>query len=133
MDNLNFEQLKADVHRTLIAKMDLEKLATVNNGKARQAVSNLVLEIVAQGEGARSTPPRKTKFRRTCWMRSSAWDLSSRCSRIRAISDILVNHKDLVLHRAERQSCKRRRQVSRRAPPAADHRPHRLARRPACR
>jgi len=48
MDNLNFEQLKADVHRTLIAKMDLEKLATVNNGKARQAVSNLVLEIVAQ-------------------------------------------------------------------------------------
>jgi len=48
MDNLNFEQLKADVHRTLIAKMDLEKLATVNNGKARQAVANLVLEIVAQ-------------------------------------------------------------------------------------
>jgi pilus assembly protein CpaF len=48
MGNLNFEQLKADVHRTLIAKMDLEKLATVNNGKARQAVANLVLEIVAQ-------------------------------------------------------------------------------------
>src|SRR5689334_24119221 len=48
MDNLNFEQLKADVHRTLIAKMDLEKLATVNNGRARQAVANLVLEIVAQ-------------------------------------------------------------------------------------
>ena len=48
MDNLNFEQLKADVHRTLISKMDLEKLATVNNGKARQAVANLVLEIVAQ-------------------------------------------------------------------------------------
>ena len=51
MDNLNFEQLKADVHRTLIAKMDLEKLATVNNGRARQAVANLVLEIVAQVGG----------------------------------------------------------------------------------
>src|SRR6476646_8099444 len=48
MDKLNFEQLKADVHRTLIAKMDLEKLATVNNGRARQAVANLVLDIVAQ-------------------------------------------------------------------------------------
>ena len=48
MDNLNFEQLKADVHRTLISKMDLEKLSTVNNGRARQAVSNLVHEIVAK-------------------------------------------------------------------------------------
>ena len=48
MDNLNFEQLKAGVHKALIAKMDLEKLAAVNNGKARQAVSNLVLEIVAK-------------------------------------------------------------------------------------
>src|SRR5579872_4389158 len=48
MDNLNFEQLKADVHRTLLAKMDLEKLATVNNGRARQAVAGLVLEIVGQ-------------------------------------------------------------------------------------
>ena len=32
MDNLNFEQLKADVHRALIAKLDLEKLATMLKG-----------------------------------------------------------------------------------------------------
>ena len=42
MEKLNFEQFKADVHRTLISKLDLEKLATVQNSKAKQAVASLV-------------------------------------------------------------------------------------------
>src|SRR6266436_2576248 len=31
MDALNYQQLKSDIHRTLLAKIDLEKLAAVNN------------------------------------------------------------------------------------------------------
>ena len=32
---LNFEQFKADIHRTLISKLDLEKLATVQNEQSQ--------------------------------------------------------------------------------------------------
>src|SRR5260370_40934391 len=48
MDQFDFEHLKADVHKTLLSRMDLEKLSTVQNGKARQAVAALVQEIVAR-------------------------------------------------------------------------------------
>ena len=50
MEKLNFEQFKADVHRTLISKLDLEKLAGVQNSKARQAVASLVQSIICDGK-----------------------------------------------------------------------------------
>ena len=33
MESLNFEQFKADIHRTLISKLDLEKLSRVNSAR----------------------------------------------------------------------------------------------------
>jgi len=95
MDNLNFEQLKADVHRTLIAKMDLEKLATVNNGRARQAVASLVLDIVAQEK----VPLNATeKDRIQAELLDEIFGLGPLEPLLQdpGISDILVNHKDLV-------------------------------------
>jgi pilus assembly protein CpaF len=95
MDNLNFEQLKSDVHRSLIAKLDLEKLAGVNNGRARQAVANLVLEIVAQEK----IPLNASEKER---IQSDLLDEIFGLGPLEAllldpgISDILVNHKDLV-------------------------------------
>jgi pilus assembly protein CpaF len=95
MDNLNFEQLKADVHRSLIAKLDLEKLAGVNNGRARQAVANLVLEIVAQEK----VPLNASEKER---IQSDLLDEIFGLGPLEpllldpGISDILVNHKDLV-------------------------------------
>src|SRR6266478_168619 len=71
MDTPNFQQLKIDVHRTLLSKMDLEKLATVNNGKAVQTISLLIEEIFGLGP---LEPLLKDH----------------------TISDILVNKKDLV-------------------------------------
>src|ERR1700723_3489843 len=50
MESLNFEQFKADVHRTLISKLDLEKLSTVQPARARLAVANLVQEIVVENK-----------------------------------------------------------------------------------
>lgn len=47
MEILNFENAKADVHRTLISRLDLEKLARVNGDRARQAVSSVIQEIIA--------------------------------------------------------------------------------------
>jgi pilus assembly protein CpaF len=44
---LNVEKYKAEIHRTLISKLDLEKLSRVNSSQARQAVSGIVKEIIA--------------------------------------------------------------------------------------
>jgi pilus assembly protein CpaF len=95
MDNLNFEQLKADVHRTLIAKMDLEKLATVNNGRARQAVANLVLEIVAQ-EKVPLNAGEKDRIQTELLDEIFGLGPLEPLLQDPGISDILVNHKDLV-------------------------------------
>ena len=48
MEKLDFEQFKADVHKTLISKLDLERLATVQASRARSAVGNLVQEIITE-------------------------------------------------------------------------------------
>ena len=47
MELLNVEKYKAEIHRTLISKLDLEKLSRVNSSQARQAVSGIVKEIIA--------------------------------------------------------------------------------------
>ena len=47
MELLNLENYKAEIHRTLISKLDLEKLSRVNSAQARQAVSGIVKEIIA--------------------------------------------------------------------------------------
>ena len=48
MEQLNLEGFKADVHRILISRLDLEKLSRVNSNQARQAVSGLISEIVTE-------------------------------------------------------------------------------------
>ncbi|MGB7189967.1 MAG: CpaF family protein [Acidobacteriaceae bacterium] len=47
MEQLNIEQFKAEVHRTLISRLDLEKLSRVNSGQARHAVAGMITEIIA--------------------------------------------------------------------------------------
>ena len=47
MELLNLEKYKADIHRTLISKLDLEKLSRVNSSQARAAVSGIVKEIIS--------------------------------------------------------------------------------------
>ena len=46
MELLNLEAYKAEIHRTLISKLDLEKLSRVNSSQARQAVAAIVKEII---------------------------------------------------------------------------------------
>ncbi len=47
MELLNLEKYKAEIHKTLISKLDLEKLSRVNSSQARQAVAGIVKEIIA--------------------------------------------------------------------------------------
>ncbi len=48
MELLNLEKYKSEIHRTLISRLDLEKLSRVNSDQARQAVSGIVKEIIAE-------------------------------------------------------------------------------------
>jgi pilus assembly protein CpaF len=48
VEELNLEKFESEVHRILLSKLDLEKLSRVNTGQARQAVTSLVKEIIAE-------------------------------------------------------------------------------------
>ncbi len=48
MEQLNLDGLKADIHRILISRLDLEKLSRVNSNQAQQAVAGLINEIIVE-------------------------------------------------------------------------------------
>jgi pilus assembly protein CpaF len=48
VEQLNLENFEADIHRILIARLDLEKLSRANSTQARQAVAGVVREIIAE-------------------------------------------------------------------------------------
>src|SRR6201987_4206350 len=95
MEKLNFEQFKADVHRTLISKLDLEKLSTVQTSKAKQAVAALVQNIIAEGKLPLSAA-EKEKIQAD--LMDEVFGLGPLESLLRdpKVSDILVNNKNLV-------------------------------------
>jgi len=47
VDTLNLEQLKSEVHQAVLSKLDLERLSSVENTRARQAVAGVVQETLA--------------------------------------------------------------------------------------
>src|SRR5712692_7524092 len=75
--------------------MDLEKLATVNNGKARQAVANLVLEVVAE-EKVPLNAAEKEKIQADLLDEIFGLGPLEPLLKDPGISDILVNNKDVV-------------------------------------
>jgi pilus assembly protein CpaF len=95
MEKLNFEQFKADVHRTLISKLDLEKLSSVQPSKARQAVTNMVQSIIVDGKLPLSAA-EKEKIQTD--LLDEVFGLGPLESLLRdpKVSDILVNNKNLV-------------------------------------
>src|SRR3954469_14819791 len=95
MEKLDFEQFKAEVHRTLISKLDLERLATIQGGRARQAVATLVLEIITE----RKLPLSATeKERIQSDLLDEVFGLGPLEPLLRdpKVSDILVNNRNLV-------------------------------------
>ena len=95
MENLDFEKVKAEVHRALLSQVDLEKLSTTTNGKARVAVAELVQQIIA----SQRVPLNGTeKERIQADVLDDVFGLGplEPLLKDRTISDILVNNKDLV-------------------------------------
>jgi pilus assembly protein CpaF len=48
VEQLNLDGFKADIHRILISRLDLEKLSRVNSNQAQQAVAGLINEIITE-------------------------------------------------------------------------------------
>ena len=95
METPNFEQFKADIHRTLISKLDLEKLATVQQARARQAVAALVSEIVIENKLPLSAS-EKEKIQSDLLDEVFGLGPLEALLRDPAVSDVLVNSKNLV-------------------------------------
>jgi pilus assembly protein CpaF len=95
MDTPNFQQLKSDIHRILLSKMDLEKLSTVNNGRAVQTISLLIQDIVAK-EKVPLSATEKEKLQTDLLDEIFGLGPLEPLLKDHSISDILVNKKDLV-------------------------------------
>jgi pilus assembly protein CpaF len=95
MEKPNFEQFKADVHRTLISKIDLEKLSTIQNSKAKQAVATLVQTIILDGKLPLSAA-EKDKMQSDLLDEVFGLGPIEPLLRDPKVSDILVNNKDRV-------------------------------------
>ncbi|MBI3696463.1 MAG: CpaF family protein [Acidobacteria bacterium] len=95
MEPLNFEQLKTDVHRILLSKVDLEKLSTVRDGKAKQAVAVVIQDIVSKEKVPLSAAEKE---RLLADLMDEVFGLGPLEPLLKdhTISDILVNKKDLV-------------------------------------
>lgn len=95
MEAMSLEKFKAETHRILISKLDLEKLSHVNSSQARQSVAGMVNEII----GNQKMP---LSFAEVEKIRADLLDdvfglgPLEPLLRDQSISDILVNGKDHV-------------------------------------
>jgi pilus assembly protein CpaF len=95
MDSIDFDRIKADVHRTVISRMDLGKLSSVPNGKARAAVSQLIQETVAL-EKVPLNLAEKEKVQSDLLDEIFGLGPLEQLLNDTTISDILVNAKDRI-------------------------------------
>ena len=95
MEHLNLKKFKAEIHRTLISKLDLEKLSRVNSGQARQAVAAIIGEIISEQQAPMTSEEQK---RIEADLLDEVFGLGPLEPLLRdlKISDILVNDKDHV-------------------------------------
>jgi pilus assembly protein CpaF len=95
VEQSGLEQFKADIHKILISKLDLEKLSHVNSAQARQAVASMINEII----GSQHVPLSLDQQEK---VQSDLLDEVFGLGPLEAllkdpkISDILVNDKDHV-------------------------------------
>ncbi|HTQ54623.1 MAG TPA: CpaF family protein [Bryobacteraceae bacterium] len=95
MNATDFDQLKTEVHHTVISKMDLERLSAVNDTRARQAVALLVQEIVAS-EKVPLNAAEKERIQSDLLDEIFGLGPLEPLLKDPTISDILVNRQNLV-------------------------------------
>jgi len=95
MDDISFEQVKSDIHRTLLSQLDLEKLAGTSNGRAKQAVALLIQDIVTK-ERLLLNASEKDRIQADLLDEVFGFGPLEPLLRDHTIADILVNRFDLV-------------------------------------
>jgi pilus assembly protein CpaF len=95
MDNDSFAQVKTNIHRLLLTQLDLEKLSTIHNGRARQAVSDLIQEILVK-EKLLLNGTEKEQLQADLLDEVFGFGPLEPLLKDPTISDILVNRRDLV-------------------------------------
>ncbi len=95
METLNIETYKAEIHRILISKLDLEKLSRVNSDRAHQAVLELIKEIMG-GQRAPLNLDEQEKIHADLLDEVFGLGPLEPLLRDKKISDILVNDKDHI-------------------------------------
>ncbi len=95
MELVDYQKLKSDVHRALLAKVDLEKLSSVQNGQARQALQLLIQELVVKERVPLAAAERE---RLQAELLNEIFGLGPLEPLLKdhSISDILVNRRDMV-------------------------------------
>lgn len=95
MEALDIEKLKSEVHGVLISRLDLEKLSRINSSQARQAVAEMVNQII----GEQRVPLTLVEQEKTqADLLDEVFGLGPLEPLLRdtSISEILVNGKDHV-------------------------------------
>src|SRR6201986_2480813 len=92
---MNLENFKAEVHRTLLSKLDLEKLSRINSSQARQAVSSIISEIISDHRVPLSFDEQE-KIQTDLLDEVFGLGPLEPLLKDQKISDILVNDKDHV-------------------------------------
>jgi pilus assembly protein CpaF len=95
MEVLDFEKLETDLHGTLLSRIDLEKLSSVDDGKARRAVATMIQEIV----GTQKIPLNAAEKERVeIDLLDEVFGLGPLEPLLRdpSVSDILVNNRNVV-------------------------------------
>jgi pilus assembly protein CpaF len=95
MDNASFEQVKADIHRILLSQLDLERLSSTANGRAKQAVAALIQDIVTK-EKLLLNAAEKDRIQSDLIDEVFGYGPLEPLLKDPTISDILVNRNDLV-------------------------------------
>jgi pilus assembly protein CpaF len=95
MDNVTFEQVKSDIHRILLSQLDLEKLASTSNGRAKAAVASLIQDIVAK-ERLLLNGTEKDRIQADLLDEVFGYGPLEPILKDPTVSDILVNRADLV-------------------------------------
>ena len=95
MEVLDFEKLKTELHTSLLSRIDLEKLSSVDDARARRAVATMIQEIIA----AQKVPLNSAeKGQAETDLLDEVFGLGPLEPLLKdpAVSDILVNNKDVV-------------------------------------
>jgi pilus assembly protein CpaF len=95
VEQLNIEQFKAEVHRTLISRLDLEKLSRVNSGQARHAVAGMITEIISS-QRVPLNLNEQDKMQEELLDEVFGLGPLEPLLRDKSISDIMVNGKDNI-------------------------------------